>query len=184
MVLHKKTYKAYDAILLAFKLSPAWMAIHMLLSLAQAIMPTAVMALATANFVDTAIAILHRERLYGDIFLPLILLLLVLGLAITLGSGAIALGPVSQLILARISLDMRLKLAPAVVQAHALLDFKHIENADSGSVSPSRARCLAARPSRCWTNPPPPWIPSAKAGYTKNLNISWMVKQPCSLAIA
>ncbi len=123
MTLHKKKYNAYDAILLAFKLSPVWAAIHMLVTLAEASMAS-VMALSTANFVDTAIATLHGERLYGDIYLPLILLLLVLGLGITLGS-------VSQLILARIRLELRLKLAPAIVKAHALLDFKHIENADS-----------------------------------------------------
>ena len=82
MTLHKKTYKAYDAILLALKLSPIWVALYMFLTLAQAVMPTAVMALVTANFVDTAIAILHGERLYGDIYLPLILLLVVLSLTI------------------------------------------------------------------------------------------------------
>lgn len=124
MTLQKKTYKAYDAIFLAFKLSPVWMAVHTVLTLTQAIMPTAVTALATANFVDTAIAILHEERLNGDIYLPLILLLFVLGLTTTLSS-------VSKLLLAKIRLGLRLKLVPAVVKAHALLDFKHIENADS-----------------------------------------------------
>jgi ATP-binding cassette subfamily B protein len=124
MILHKKTYKTYDTILLAFKLSPVWIALHMLLTLAQAIIPTAGMAIATANFVDTAMAILNGERLYGDIYLPLIVLLLVLGLVSTIGS-------VSRLISVRIHLNLRLKLTPAVVEAHALLNFKHIENANS-----------------------------------------------------
>jgi len=124
MTLHKKEYKAYDTLLLALKLSPVLIAFHVLLTLAQAIMPTAIMALATAYFIDTAIAILHGEQLYGGIYLPLILLLTVLGLSTTLGS-------VSKLISAKIRLVLRLKLAPAVVKIHASLDFKHIENAES-----------------------------------------------------
>lgn len=87
-------------------------------------MPTAIMALATAYFIDTAITILHGEQLYGGIYLPLILLLTVLGLSTTLGS-------VSKLISAKIRLVLRLKLAPVVVKIHASLDFKHIENAES-----------------------------------------------------
>jgi len=124
MTLHKKEYKAYDTLLLALKLSPVLIAFHVLLTLAQAIMPTAIMALATAYFIDTAITILHGEQLYGGIYLPLILLLTVLGLSTTLGS-------VSKLISAKIRLVLRLKLAPAVVKIHASLDFKHIENAES-----------------------------------------------------
>ena len=122
--MHKKEYKAYDTLLLALKLSPVLIAFHVLLTLAQAIMPTAIMALATAYFIDTAITILHGEQLYGGIYLPLILLLTVLGLSTTLGS-------VSKLISAKIRLVLRLKLAPAVVKIHASLDFKHIENAES-----------------------------------------------------
>ena len=87
-------------------------------------MPTAAMALATANFVDTATAILQGGREHDDIYLPLILLLLVLGIFTTIGS-------VTQLLSARISLHIQQKLKPAIIEINAALDFKHIENADS-----------------------------------------------------
>jgi len=87
-------------------------------------MPTAMMALTTANFVDTALAILHGERPHDDIYIPLVLLLLVMGVFTTIGS-------VVQLISARISLNLQQKLKPAFIEINAALDYKHIENADS-----------------------------------------------------
>jgi ATP-binding cassette subfamily B protein len=105
-------------------MSPMCALLRVLLSIAHAIMPTAAMALATAGFVDTAAAILRGERLHDDIYLPLALLLAVLGVFTTIGS-------VSRLVGTRISLNLRRKLAPALVETCAALDFKHIESAES-----------------------------------------------------
>ena len=124
MIVSKKTRKAAGVLRLAFQASPACAALHVFLSVVHAVMPTAATALATANFVDTATAILRGGRPRGDITVPLILLLLVLGVFTTIGS-------VSQLVRARISLNLQRALKPAVVEKHAALDFKHIENAES-----------------------------------------------------
>jgi len=124
MDLNKKAYSLFDTLWLTFKVSPICSVLHLLLSITHAIMPTAAMALTTANFVDTATAILQGNRPYNDIYLPLVLLLLVLGLFTTIGS-------VIQLISARISLSMQRKFKPAIVEINASLDFKHIENAES-----------------------------------------------------
>ena len=119
-----KQYKTFDTIRFAFKASPVCTVLHFILSIAHAIMPTAAMALATANFVDTATAILQGERLHDDIYLPLILLLTVMFIFTTIGS-------VTELIRARINLKLQRSLKPAIVKIHAALDFKHIENAES-----------------------------------------------------
>jgi len=124
MTLSSKTYKSIDALRLAFIASPACASLYTLLSLMQAVLPTAATALATANFVDSAIAILRGGRPHGDIYIPLALLLLVLCLATTMGA-------VVQLVSSRVGLGLQRKLKPAVVGIHSALDFKHIENADS-----------------------------------------------------
>jgi len=122
--LSDKPHKTFDTLRLTFQASHICVVMHILLSIIHAIMPTAAMALATANFVDTATAILQGARPHDDIYMPLILLLLVLGVFTTIGS-------VSQLVGARISLRLQQKLKPEIVRVHAALDFKHIENADS-----------------------------------------------------
>ncbi|MCL2821175.1 MAG: ABC transporter ATP-binding protein/permease [Oscillospiraceae bacterium] len=122
--LEKERYKTFDAIRFVLKVSPVCTVLHFLMSITHAIMPTAAMALATANFVDTATAILHGERLHDDIYLPLIILLIVMGIFTTIGS-------VTQLISARIRLKLQQTLKPAIVERNAALDFKYIENAES-----------------------------------------------------
>jgi len=124
IMLSGKTYKTFDTLRIVFRASPVCAFLHMLLSVVHAIMPTAAMALATANFVDTATTILQGERPHDDIYLPLIMLLLVLGIFTTIGS-------VLQLISARISLSLQRSLKPEIVRINAALDFKHIENAES-----------------------------------------------------
>jgi ATP-binding cassette subfamily B protein len=124
MKLSDKTYKTFDTLKLTFQVSPVCTVLHAFLSITHAIMPTAAMALATANFVDTATAILQSIRPRGDIYFPLFLLLLVLGVFTTMGA-------VMQLLGARISLHLQHKLKPEIVRINAALDFKHIENAES-----------------------------------------------------
>ena len=86
MTLSRKAYKLYDTLRMAFQASPASAALYAMLSIIQAIMPTAAMALATANFVDTATAILQGKRPHNDIYLPLIVLLALLGVFTTVGA--------------------------------------------------------------------------------------------------
>ena len=124
MILSKSQYKAIDAIRLTFKADPISSSFHILLSFIHSILPVAGLALATANFVDTATAVLGGYASRSDIHIPLLLLILVLILMGTLGA-------IAELFTVRIRLQLRQKLNPAIVQHHATLDFKHIENADS-----------------------------------------------------
>ena len=124
MTLTPKTYTTTDVLKLSFQTSPICAVLLGLFSITQAVMPTAATALATAHFVDTALAILNGNRSHNNIYVPLILLLIVLGV----NTSVVAL---SQLVSARLNLNFQRKLKPAVVEKHARLDFKHIENADS-----------------------------------------------------
>ena len=86
MIILNHTYKAADALRLPFKAAPVNTVLYALLSVIQAIMPTAAMAAATANFVDTALMILQGSRSHDDIYLPLALLLTVLCVFQTVGA--------------------------------------------------------------------------------------------------
>ncbi|QNU66227.1 ABC transporter ATP-binding protein [Ruminiclostridium herbifermentans] len=124
MTLSKRTYKVIDLLRLIAQASPICMMLNIILSIIHTIMSTAIMALATANFVDTATVILKGERPHDDIYIPLFLLLLVLGVNTTIGA-------VVQLVGSRINLNLQRKLKPVMVRIHAALEFKHIENAES-----------------------------------------------------
>lgn len=87
-------------------------------------MQTAVMALATAGFVDTAAEILAHLRPQGDIYLPLVLLMLTLGAAGTVGA-------VARLAGSRIRVRLEREIKPSLVRIYAAFDYKHIENAES-----------------------------------------------------
>lgn len=124
MALTNQSYKSFDAIRLTYQASPGYTILYMFLSVIYALMPTAATALTTAYFVDIALAILQGGLPFDNIYLPLILLLVVLGLYTTMGAGI-------QLIASRIQLSLELSLKKAVVEKNASLDFKHIENVDS-----------------------------------------------------
>ena len=124
MTLVKKKYKYFDVLRLAFQASPVCTVLDILLPITQSIMQTAVMALTTANFVDTATAILKGARPRGDIYLPLVLLLFTLGVSTTIGA-------LVQLVSSRINLNLQRKLKPSVIKIYAALDYKHIESAKS-----------------------------------------------------
>jgi len=124
ITLDKKEFKTFDTLRFVFSVSPVYMVLHVVLSVVHAIIPTAAMALATANFVDTVTAILQGERPHDDIYLPLILLLAVLATFTIIGS-------VTGLVFARMKIYMQKALKPAIVEKNAALDFKHIENNES-----------------------------------------------------
>ncbi len=124
MLLSKKQYKGVDALRIPYQSSKIWMILRLLFTLLQSLMPTVFMALATAGFVDTAIAVLQKEQPQGDIYPALFFLLLVLGMNTTIDSF-------TELISARINLDLRRKIKPEVVRIHASLDYRHIENNQS-----------------------------------------------------
>lgn len=124
MIFSKKPYKTFGVFRIMFQAAPFLVSLSILLVLLNGVMLTSVMALATARFLDTAIAILHDLQLKTDIYLPLVLLLITLGVSTTIGS-------IIALINARIEVELQRKLKPAMIQKYAALDFKHIENATS-----------------------------------------------------
>ncbi len=124
MTVKQKKYKSYDALRLAFEASPVCMMLYVILPVAQSIMQTAITAVATANFVDTATAILSDTCPYKDIWPALALVLITLGSVNTIGA-------VSKLAASKVSVDLQRSMKPAIVKLTASFDYKHIENEKS-----------------------------------------------------
>lgn len=124
MTLKKKRYKSYDTLLLAFRASPVCMLLHVILPITQSILQTAVTAVATAAFVDTATEILTSLRPYQDIYPALGCVLITMGFVNTLGA-------MSRLAAARVSVNLQRDLKPAIVKVTAAFDYKYIESEKS-----------------------------------------------------
>lgn len=124
MTLKKKKYKQNDTLRLAFEASPVCMTLYAILSITQSIMQTAITAVATANFVDTAISILNHTRPYKDIYPALVLVLITLGVVNTIGA-------VAKLAASKVSVNLESGLKPAIVKIFAAFNYKHIENEKS-----------------------------------------------------
>ena len=121
MIEINKNYRSFDALKLALAASPVCMVTDILLSVTQSIMQTGALALVTADFVDTASAILKGVRPRNDIYRPFVLLLVKLGVTTIIGA-------LSQLASSRIRLNLKHRMIPSVVKIYAALDYRHIEN--------------------------------------------------------
>jgi ATP-binding cassette subfamily B protein len=124
MLLRYKKYRSYDSLKFAFQASPVCTVLDFLLSITQSVMQTAGIAVATATFVDTATEIIGNRRPQSDIYVPLILLLFVLGAVNTIGA-------VAKLARSRVDVNLQRQLKPCFIQICASVDYKYIEDDDS-----------------------------------------------------
>lgn len=124
MLFSNETYKLFDIPKILFRVSTLNTSLHVILSIIRAIVPTLAMALATANFIDTVIAIIEGSQPQRYIYLPLIILLLLLGIFTTIDS-------IIRLVSIRLRLHFENMIKPSLIRSQAALNFKHIENKDS-----------------------------------------------------
>lgn len=120
-MIEARKYQGLDVLRLPFSVAPFCVGLQMALALAQAVLPTALAALATAFFVDTAIAIFRGETVANAIYLPLGILLAIMFANSVLGS-------LPSLIGARIRFAVERKFVPAVLGVRAQLAYKYIED--------------------------------------------------------
>lgn len=124
MKLETKKYKGIDVIRLPFKIDPSSIIMQMILVVVEAIVPTTAMAFATAYFVDTAIRIFEDGKAIHTIYLPLVILIVIIGIVSIIGN-------LTELIEVRIRLMLERHMMPAIIDIQARLAYKHIENANS-----------------------------------------------------
>jgi len=122
-MLKRREYKAFDLIGLAFIVAPGWAIALLIQQLIGALLP-ALTVLATANFIDTAIAIVSKGEsgtaLHGSM------------LAL---SGIVlyqwVMGDIRKYIESRILIATRLKYKTAIIRKCASLDYRYIEEQDT-----------------------------------------------------
>lgn len=119
-----RKYTTIDAIRVPFKAAPFLVSLRFVFKIADAAAPTVFLALATANFVDTAIDILNGSGNRNDIYRPLAWLLIVMLLIRVLDSTL-------DILVARLKLVLERKLVPAFLEVRSTLDYQHVENAKS-----------------------------------------------------
>lgn len=124
MQLETRKYIGMDILRIPFKIAPFTMVIQLLLYFVQALVETMALAFATAYLVDTAIIIFGSEMEIATIYLPLGLLIFIVGIISIMGS-------VLELIEARIKYALELHLSPAILDVQARLAYKYIEDASS-----------------------------------------------------
>lgn len=124
MKLERRKYRGIDIIWIPFKIAPFTMIIQMTLFLVEALGETIALAFATAYFVDTAIMVFESGKSIETIYLPLCILIIIIGIISVMGS-------LLELINARIKYVLERHLTPSIVDIHARLAYKYIEDSVS-----------------------------------------------------
>jgi len=107
-----------------FSASPLCSILQFLLTIVGGLVSSGLLALSIANFIDTALIIIERGEKKSDVYLPLVILLVVLGLFETVGT-------IKKIVKSKIHLDVTKKIKPMLVKKQSSLEFKHIENKES-----------------------------------------------------
>lgn len=123
MIMGKKKYGVWDIIKIPFRYAPRYSCLIAIQRILDGIVPT-LQVLATAQFIDTAIAIVYGKRNYNEIFLPLILVVVL-----------IVYSWVSEQLIKFIEVKLELKLREKfrviITEKRAKLKYKHVENKDT-----------------------------------------------------
>lgn len=123
ITLEKRKYRSFDILRLSFRVAYVQVILLMLLTIIDGIVPTSLVAIVTAYFVDSAIAVFHRIKTFNEIYVPLIILL------ITTGATRLV-GGLYVLVEAKIKLMLERYLLPSIIEVQAKLKYEYIENSE------------------------------------------------------
>ncbi len=124
--LKAKNWNAWDIVKTAFIASPFWYSVNILLQVVEALIPTLFM-FATADFVDTAIAVLNGEMEYNSIFIPLYNMMLTSGVNLTIYS-------VEWFIDIKMQNTMKLYVDEMFIEKKASIKYQYIESAKTNDL--------------------------------------------------
>lgn len=120
MILIKKKYGIPDMVLLPFRVSPFYSFILVLQRIVSGLLP-ALQIFVTAEFVNTAIAILNKKAEMRDIYVPIALLAAMM-------SYSVIIGVLMEFVNCRANIHFRKKLRPEIIEKRARLEYRHIED--------------------------------------------------------
>jgi len=120
----KAKYGWFDSIRIPFRIAPLPVLALVAVAVVSAVVPTTVLALATANFVDTAISVFENRADISATYLPLIFLIVIIGISGILDSF-------TALLTSRVTFALERKLKPEVLALRAALTYEYIEDSES-----------------------------------------------------
>ena len=123
MILEKRTYKAFDLIRLAFKVTPFWATVMLILRLILAFVP-ALLILTTAYFIDTSFAVLGGNVSGNAMYLPMISLGMIIAYQWIYAS-------VEKFIRSKALIATRLSYKVEVIEKQARLEYRYLEDQDT-----------------------------------------------------
>lgn len=124
MKLTKKNYTSFDVIKIPLKQIPFLTGMYFIIVILMAVLPTTILAISTAHFIDTAIKIFNHHQMIASIYVPFIYLVVIIILSSLLN-------PTLSYIEAKISLHLEQKILPELVKMQAQLPYYYIENAQN-----------------------------------------------------
>lgn len=119
--LGKRKYGAFDIVKITYKIAPIQIVLLFILTIIDAILPTSIMAIVTANFVDTAVSIFQGTKQFIYIYLSLFILIFTIALISIFSSFY-------SLILSSIKKLLTRYLMPSIIEVQANLKYKYIED--------------------------------------------------------
>lgn len=124
MILTQRKYSGWDALRIPFRISPFLMLVHTMIVILMATLPTSILAMVTAQFINVANNIFNGTEMIEAIYLPFIFLLLILGIISLLS-------PILNIIETKLFLKLEQVLLPELVEKQARLPYQYIEDAKS-----------------------------------------------------
>ncbi|MDO5717080.1 MAG: hypothetical protein Q4Q17_04700 [Tissierellia bacterium] len=119
--LPKRKYKAFDVLRISYQIAPLQSIMLLCITILEGIIPTSILAMSTAYFVDTALSIFNGTQAYSEIYLPLLLLILLMGILNVLESMYLV-------VEAKIKCMLEGTLLPAIIEVQARLKYAYIED--------------------------------------------------------
>lgn len=124
MIFTRRKYNSLDVVKIPFKLAPSLMILYFILTALIAIIPTSLLPVVIAQFIDSIVEIVNNNQDRSLLYLPLFNLLLIIGISSLLD-------PMLQLIETKIQLSLEKDLLPELVKKQAQLPYQYIEDASS-----------------------------------------------------
>ncbi|MCL1936220.1 MAG: ABC transporter ATP-binding protein/permease [Defluviitaleaceae bacterium] len=120
----KKKYTTFDMILLSFKISPFLTTLNIVITILQSILPTIVLTIAGAFFIDTGISIFQYGRDPSYIYIPIVLLIATYSFNNILSS-------IPEIVLKKIKTLLEPKVMSQIINFQSNIEYKHMEDSNT-----------------------------------------------------
>ncbi|MBK0348439.1 ABC transporter ATP-binding protein [Aerococcaceae bacterium zg-ZJ1578] len=127
MIFIKKKYTSLDVVKIPLKHFTKLTMMYYVILILLAILPTGILSMLIANFIDTTVAVFNAQKTSSDVYYSAIFLIVIMILTAILS-------PILSLIESKISISLDKNILPELVKKQAELPYYYIENANNWEV--------------------------------------------------